>query len=137
MAKKEPIHAYTDGACSGNPGPAGIGVVLICGARRKEIAEYIGSATNNIAELTAIKRALEAIRDRDRTVIVYSDSSYALGLLGEGWRPKVNRELVAELRALAARFGDVHWIKVAGHAGVKENERCDELAKDAIAQKVR
>lgn len=132
MTSKLPIHAYTDGACSGNPGPAGIGVVLLCGDKRKEISEYIGEATNNIAELTAVLRALEAIKDRSRTVYLYSDSSYTLGLMGKGWRPKANRELVAQVRAVAERFPDLRLVKVAGHAGVTENERCDELARQAI-----
>lgn len=129
---REPVHAWTDGACSGNPGPAGIGVVLVSGDRRREISEYLGEATNNIAELTAVMRALEAIRDRSRTVYLYSDSSYALGLLGKGWKAKANRELVEEIRAVAARFSDLRLVKVAGHAGVAENERADELAREAI-----
>ena len=132
---KETIHAYTDGACSGNPGPAGIGVVLICGERRKEISEYLGQGTNNIAELFAAKRALESVRDRDRTVVLYSDSSYVLGLLGKGWKPKANRELVEELRALTTRFSDLRFVKVPGHAGVPENERADQLARDAITRR--
>ncbi|MEK6606744.1 MAG: ribonuclease H [Myxococcota bacterium] len=132
MPAREPIHAYVDGACSGNPGPAGIGVVLLCGKRRKEISEYLGHATNNIAELTAAVRALESVRDPDRPVTLYSDSSYTLGLLGKAWKPKANRELVAQLRALAARFPHLRLVKVAGHSGVVENERCDELARDAI-----
>jgi ribonuclease HI len=129
---KEPIHAYTDGACSGNPGPAGIGVVLICGSRRKEISEYLGPGTNNIAELTAVKRALESIHDRARPVYLYSDSSYVLGLLASGWKARANRDLVEELRALCAGFHDLRLRKVAGHAGVPENERADELARQAI-----
>jgi len=135
MAAKEPIHAWTDGACSGNPGPAGIGVVLICGGRRKEIAEYLGEGTNNIAELTAVKRALEEIKDRKRTVYVYSDSSYVLGLLGSGWKARANRELVEELRALRAQFADLRMVKVPGHAGVPENERADALARDAVVRR--
>lgn len=132
MPTKEPVHAYTDGACSGNPGPAGIGVVLICGGRRKEISEYLGHGTNNIAELTAVLRALESVRDRERTVYLYSDSSYALGLLGQGWKAKANRELVEELRALKERFSDLRLVKVRGHSGVPENERADELARQAV-----
>lgn len=132
--RKAPIHAYTDGACSGNPGPAGLGVVLVSGERRREISEYLGEATNNIAELLAVKRALEAIRDRARTVYLYSDSTYVLGLLGKGWKARANRQLVQELRALADRFTDLRMVKVPAHAGVAENERADELARKAISR---
>ena len=125
------IIVYTDGACTGNPGPMGIGVVISDGKERREISEYLGVGTNNIAELTAIERALEQC-PRERTVVVHSDSAYALGLLGQNWKAKKNQELVARLRELAAQFKDVRWVKVAGHAGVPENERCDELARMAV-----
>ena len=133
MPGKEPIHAWTDGACTGNPGPMGIGVVLISGKHRKEISEYLGPVgTNNIAELTAILRALEAIKDRRRPVIVYSDSSYAIGVLSMGWKAKANKDLVEKIRQLLREFPNLEFVKVAGHAGVPENERCDELARQAI-----
>src|SRR5262245_41886799 len=133
MAEKEPIHAWTDGACTGNPGPMGIGVVLISGKHRKEISEYLGPVgTNNIAELTAILRALESIKDRRRPIVGYGDSSYAIGLLSMGWKAKANKELVEQIRQLLRMFSDVEFVKVAGHAGVPENERCDELAREAI-----
>jgi ribonuclease HI len=129
------IHAWTDGACTGNPGPMGIGVVLLSGRHRKEISEYLGPrGTNNIAELVAIERALEAIKDRGRRVVVYSDSSYAIGLLSQGWKAKANAELVQRLRRLVAEFAHLRFVKVAGHAGVAENERCDELARHAIVR---
>jgi ribonuclease HI len=132
--KKLPADAvivYTDGACTGNPGPMGIGVVVVDGKERRELSEYLGVGTNNIAELTAIERALE-ISPKDRTVVVHSDSAYALGLLGQSWKAKKNVELVARLRQLAAQFKDVRWVKVPGHSGVPENERCDVLARQAI-----
>ncbi|MDW8280716.1 MAG: ribonuclease H [Myxococcales bacterium] len=127
------VHVYADGACAGNPGPMGIGVVLLNGGERKEVSEYLGVGTNNIAELTAIQRALE-LSPRDRTVVLHSDSAYVLGLLGQGWKAKANQELVARLRQMAAGFRDLRLVKVAGHAGVKENERCDKLAREAIAR---
>jgi ribonuclease HI len=137
-AKPAPANAvivYTDGACTGNPGPMGIGVVIVDGAdgSRKELSEYLGHGTNNIAELTAIKRALEEC-PRDRAVIVHSDSSYVLGLLGQNWKAKANQALVADMRLLAKQFSDVRWVKVRGHSGVPENERCDELARQAVAR---
>jgi ribonuclease HI len=111
----------------------GIGVVLLSGPHRKEISEFLGPhGTNNIAELTAIERALEAVKDKRRSVIVYSDSSYAIGVLSQGWKAKANVELVARIRALVATFSALRFVKVRGHAGVPENERCDELAREAI-----
>ncbi len=130
------IIIYTDGACTGNPGPMGIGVVIADGDRREELSEFLGNGTNNIAELTAIVRALESIAPeaRSRQVVLHSDSSYSLGLLTKGWKPKANVELVARLRRLAAQFPRLRFVKVKGHAGVPENERCDELGRQAIAR---
>lgn len=128
------IIIYTDGACTGNPGPMGLGVVIVDRGQRRELSEYLGTGTNNIAELTAILRALQAIPadQRDRAVFVHSDSAYSIGLLTQGWKAKANQELVAELRALCARFADLHFVKVKGHSGVPENERADQLATGAI-----
>ena len=134
MSRSRPtaILAFTDGACSGNPGPAGIGIVLVAGSHRKEIAEFIGDATSNIAELSAIVRALETIRDRTRHVIVHSDSEYAIGALSKGWKIRANKQLVEQARELAATFTHLRFEWVPGHAGINENERCDELARSAI-----
>jgi ribonuclease HI len=144
------FHVWTDGACSGNPGPMGIGVVVIAGDERQELGEYLGIGTNNIAELVAIERGLEVVAQRLKTasaapgataapgraeveVRVYSDSGYAIGLLDKGWKAKANQELVARIRqGLAAFPGQVAFVKVRGHAGVPENERCDELGREAI-----
>ena len=127
---------FTDGACSGNPGPMGVGIVVVAGEKRRERGEYLGRGTNNIAELTAIRRGLEIagelVPGQDRPFRVYSDSSYALGLLGKGWKAKANQELVANLREQLATFSRVKLVKVAGHAGVDNNERCDQLARQAI-----
>jgi ribonuclease HI len=131
------IHVWTDGACSGNPGPAGLGVVVLDGSDRKEISEYLGEGTNNIAELTAILRGLEVIEPeaRKRPVFVYSDSQYSIGLLTQAWKAKKNVELVDELRAVCRQFADLRFVKVAGHAGVPLNERCDALARQAITRR--
>jgi ribonuclease HI len=132
------VEIWTDGACSGNPGPMGIGVVVIDGGKRKEHGEYLGTGTNNIAELVAIERGLslaaEVTGDRHRPMRVYSDSSYAIGLLDKGWKAKANQELVARIRKLVAQSSRLAFVKVAGHAGVPENERCDELARIAISR---
>lgn len=127
------VHVWTDGACTGNPGPAGVGVVVIDGVSRREHGEYLGHGTNNIAELTAVLRGLDLVSDRTRPVLVYTDSSYAIGVLSLGWKAKANVELVAEIRDALARYDDVRFVKVPGHAGVPDNERCDALARGAVA----
>jgi len=126
------IKIYTDGASSGNPGPAGIGALLIFGDKRKEISQYIGQGTNNIAELSAIKVALQELKRKDLPVRIFSDSSYCIGLLAKGWKPKKNQELVADIKKLMKTFPDLEFIKVKGHAGIKENEVADFLATSAI-----
>jgi len=126
------IKIYTDGASSGNPGPSGIGILLIYGETKKEISQYIGQGTNNIAELTAIKVALEELKRNDLPVCIFSDSSYSIGLLTKGWKPKKNKTLVLEIRKLLKKFNDISFIKVKGHAGIKENEVADFLATSAI-----
>lgn len=126
------IVAYTDGACSGNPGPAGLGVVLVIGAERREISGYLGRATNNIAELTAIKCALDVIGKTTKTVRIYTDSRYAIGVLSEGWTAKANQALVTEIKRALETFPNIRLIYVPGHAGHPQNERADELARQAI-----
>ncbi|MFH1530794.1 MAG: RNase H family protein [Pseudomonadota bacterium] len=126
------IKAWTDGACFGNPGPSAAGALLRFKKREKELSVYLGEGTNNTAELEAIRLALLAIKDRHLPVDLHTDSSYALGVLTLGWRPKANREMVSEIRELVRSFDDLRIIKVKGHAGVEENERVDVLAKRAI-----
>lgn len=131
------IIIYTDGACSGNPGPMGIGAVIVDGETRIEVSEFIGSGTNNIAELTAIERALQELPAdaRVRDVAVHTDSSYSIGLLDKNWKAKANAELVARIRKLTKDFSKLHFVKVKGHAGIPENERCDFLATSAISNR--
>ncbi|MBL8741705.1 MAG: ribonuclease HI, partial [Myxococcales bacterium] len=122
--------AYTDGACTGNPGPAGLGVVIVKPEGRRELSEYLGEATNNIAELVAIERAIELTAPDD--VVVHTDSQYAIGVLSKGWKAKANTDLNMRIRALlSARSGQrsVDFVYVPGHAGVPLNERADELAR--------
>ena len=125
------VEIWTDGACSGNPGSMGIGVVVIDGPTRREKGEYLGIGTNNIAELTAIGRGVDLAAAAGRRMRVYTDSSYAIGVLSKGWKAKANQELIAVLKRQLAPL-DVEFVKVAGHAGVPENERCDELAREAV-----
>jgi len=129
------VQLWTDGACSGNPGPAGLGVRYEYGGEVRELSEYLGEATNNVAELTAILRGLEMVEDFATPVDVMTDSEYCLGLLGLGWKAKANQALVESLRARYQRFSDVLLVKVKGHAGVEGNERADELARSAIVNR--
>ncbi|MBS0012590.1 MAG: ribonuclease HI [Desulfobacterales bacterium] len=126
---------YTDGASSGNPGPAGIGAVLRYKGKKREISQYIGHATNNIAELEAVRTALAALKRRDLPVRVHTDSSYVHGLLVKNWKARQNPELVRALRELASQFSDLKIIKVRGHMGVADNELADHLATSAIDKK--
>ena len=134
----EVIQIWTDGACSGNPGPSGSGVVYRDGTILRERAIPLGHGTNNIAELTAILEGLKMVADPATSPTdVMTDSAYCLGLLTKGWKPKKNQDLVAELRQVASAFTDLHIVKVKAHNGVPDNERADELARTgALGQRV-
>ena len=126
------IIIYTDGASSGNPGPSGIGVFMKYGKQKKEISKYIGIATNNIAELKAIHTALTELKKTDIPVKIFTDSSYAYGLLKLNWKAKKNIELVGAIKKLILKFKDIDFIKVKGHDGNEGNEKADMLATAAI-----
>jgi ribonuclease HI len=126
---------YADGACSGNPGPAGVGVVALWGDQRRELSEYIGEATNNIAELTGILRAAELARELGRPLRLYTDSTYSIGVLTKGWKAKANKELVAAVREALGAHPDAKLFHVRGHEGVLLNEHADELAVRAVQNK--
>ncbi len=135
------IYLFTDGASSGNPGPGGYGVVLKCGAHEKEMSGGFARTTNNRMELLAVIKGLEAIRWANATVEVWSDSSYVVKAITEGWLMNWERKGFAKVKNpdLWMRFLPLyrchkvtfHWLK--GHAGHPENERCDRLAVEAGA----
>ena len=142
------VAIYTDGACSGNPGPGGWGAVLLSGGHRREISGASARTTNNRMELTAAIRALEALT-RPSAVDLYTDSTYVKDGItrwlanwkAKGWRtasktPVKNRDLWEALDALASRH-DVSWHWVRGHAGNAENERADTLAREALKEGAR
>lgn len=135
---------YTDGACSGNPGPGGWGAILVHGENRKELSGGEPETTNNRMELQAAIEALGALK-RPCKVAVYTDSVYVRdgitkwiqGWQRNGWRtaakkPVKNVELWQALQA-ALQQHDVDWHWVKGHAGHPENERADELARIGMA----
>lgn len=130
----ETIVIYTDGACSGNPGPAGIGVVLQRPEEVVELGEFIGSGTNNIAELAAILRGLQELTDeeRSRRVHLYTDSGWSLGVLIGGWNAKANLDLIEKIRGQMKAMPELELLKIKGHAGLAGNEEADRLATMAV-----
>ncbi len=143
MTRKK-VTIYTDGACSGNPGPGGWGAVLLYGERRLEISGYDPETTNNRMEIMAAIQALERLK-QPCIVTLYSDSAYLVHAFTLGWidkwqanhwiksdkKPAENRDLWERLLA-AMEDHEVKWVRVKGHANNKENNRCDELATGAI-----
>ncbi len=137
------VRIYTDGACKGNPGPGGWGALLQFDGREKELCGGEPATTNNRMELTAVIRALEALRRRC-DVDLYTDSQYVQKGISvwvaswkrRGWKtadkkPVKNVDLWLELDRLAGGH-DIHWHWVRGHAGHAENERADQLANKGI-----
>lgn len=127
------LTVYADGACSGNPGPAGLGVVIYDHDGKRELSEYLGRGTNNIAELTAIQRAAEALVGETRPIVLKTDSQYSIGVLTKGWKAKANPELIANVKAALAKVPTLKIKYVEGHAGHAGNERADELARAAVS----
>lgn len=126
------LEIHTDGACSGNPGPCGYGVVIRDGEHYRELSQYLGIGTNNIAELTAIRVALEQVEDKSKNVHLYTDSSYSIGMLTKNWKAKANQELILSIKALMKDFPNLQIFKVKGHAGHPLNERADLMATSSL-----
>ena len=140
----EEITIYTDGACSGNPGPGGWGAILMLGDHKKEISGGSKETTNNIMELTAVIQALRLVK-RPCKIKLYSDSAYVVNGFLQGWiynwikknwktadgKPVKNKELWEELYNFT-KIHEIEFIKVKGHADNEYNNRCDELAREAI-----
>jgi ribonuclease HI len=144
MGTRPKVVIHTDGACSGNPGPGGWGVILESGSRRKELKGGEALTTNNRMELTAAIEALEALKAPSE-VDLYTDSNYLRdgitswikGWKKNGWRtadrkPVKNAELWERLEQAASRH-TVRWHWVKGHVGHDANERADELAREGMA----
>ena len=130
------INIFTDGACKGNPGPGGYGVILEYLHHRKEISCGFEKTTNNRMELMAVIVGLESLKNYNLPVHIYSDSKYVIDSISKGWvftwlnkgfKGKKNEDLWRRYLDLHNKFNlTFHWIK--GHAGHPENERCDYLA---------
>ncbi len=132
---------FTDGACKGNPGPAGAGaVVMLPDGTTHERYAALGVATNNVGELSAIGLAIDILDEQgfpaESQAEICTDSKYTYGLLELGWKAKSNTELVAKLRRkISGRKVRLHW--VAGHVGIPENERADALANEGVNESLR
>lgn len=141
---------YTDGACSGNPGPGGWGAVLLAGPHCKEISGFEEQTTNQRMELKAIIEALKALKVSGWDITVYTDSAYVVNAFEQKWidswlkndwknsrkEPVANRDLWMELLQVMGK-NRVQIKKVKGHVGHPLNERCDELARTQIKENTR
>ncbi|HEY7437223.1 MAG TPA: ribonuclease HI [Methylomirabilota bacterium] len=146
MVERPPVVMYTDGACSGNPGPGGWGAILIEDGRELELSGGENPTTNQRMELTAPLEGLRSLAGR-RRVAIYSDSAYVINCFRDKWyvrwrkngwvnsqkKPVENRDLWEPLIAEVERH-DVTWHKVAGHSGDRLNDRADALARAAITR---
>ena len=144
MVQENPVRIYTDGACSGNPGPGGWAAIVIDGEHERELFGGEPSTTNQRMELMVALEGLRSLKGR-RRVELYSDSAYLVNCFRDKWyerwrrngwknaqgKPVGNRDLWEALIALVERH-EVNWHKVAGHAGDVMNERADRLARAAI-----
>ena len=143
------VDIYTDGSCKKNPGPGGWGAILVYKGKEKELCGGEADTTNNRMELTAVIRALEALRE-PCSVTLISDSRYVCDGMGKGWAkawkkrgwkkadgtPVLNQDLWLQLDALYGRHQvTFHWVR--GHVGIDLNERCDQLAKSEAMRFIR
>lgn len=140
MEEKKLVYIYSDGACSGNPGPGGYGVILRCDGREKEISGGEAHTTNNRMELSGVIAGLEALKFPCR-VVLQTDSRYVVDGIEKGWakswrrnnwiksdrKPALNKDLWERLLDLL-EIHEVSFVWIKGHAGHEENERCDRLA---------
>ncbi len=142
---KKHIEIYTDGACSGNPGPGGWAAVLLYKDNKKEISGFEPNTTNNRMELLAVIKGLEALKVRAWDVTVYSDSAYVVNAINNSWlnnwqtngwknskkEDVANQDLWQRFLELK-NLNNIKFVKVKGHSGHVWNERCDELATNEI-----
>jgi ribonuclease HI len=134
------VEIYTDGACRGNPGKGGYGIVMKNATQRKELSAGYRLTTNNRMELLSVIIALQTMKKFDVPITVFSDSKYVVDAINlrwvDGWvkksfKGKKNKDLWLQFLALRKQFSDLKFIWVKGHASNAENNRCDELATAA------
>ena len=147
LLMKKKVTIYTDGACSGNPGPGGWGALLMYGSSTREISGYAPATTNNRMELSAAIEALEALKE-PCLVDLYSDSSYLVNAINNGWLKRwtgnnwqtaskksvENIDLWQKILKLLT-FHKIKFHKVKGHSDNPYNNRCDTLAREAVKRK--
>jgi ribonuclease HI len=138
------IEIYTDGSSLGNPGPGGYGAVLISGKHRKELSAGYRKTTNNRMEMMGVIAGLNAVKKAEYKIILHTDSQLIFNTMTKGWleswvkkgwkkadkKPVLNRDLWEKIIELTSKL-NVEWKWVKAHVGIEENERCDELAKEA------
>lgn len=139
---KEKIIIFTDGAAKGNPGPGGYGVVLQTDRHKKELSEGFKLTTNNRMELLAVIVGLEALKQKNSDVVIYTDSKYVADAVNEGWvfqwerkafKKKKNTDLWRRFLKIYRQHNVIFkWVE--GHSGIQGNERCDRLAVEASEQ---
>ena len=142
------VEIFTDGACSGNPGPGGYGTILRYGKKEKELSGYFSNTTNNRMELMAVIGGLETLK-RPSQVRILTDSNYVFkgittwintwvkrNWLNSQKRPVLNRDLWERL-LIVSKPHQIKWRWIKGHEGHPENERCDKLAKRVIRENLR
>lgn len=139
MNNPNQISIYTDGACSGNPGPGGFGIILMAGEHKKEFSEGYKLTTNNRMELLAVVKGLEMLKTNKHLVVIYSDSKYVIDSVVQKWvfgwakknfAGKKNADLWLRFLKVYPQF-KIKFVWVKGHATNPFNNRCDELAVEA------
>ena len=131
------VVCFTDGSCRGNPGLAGVGVYIQYpdGTSHRH-SKFLGKATNNIAELTALGDAIDIIASLpaygSSPLVLFTDSKYAEGVLTKNWKAKANREIIQSIKGKIRKRGNIKIVWIAGHAGILGNEEADTLANQAI-----
>jgi ribonuclease HI len=134
------VVCFTDGSCRGNPGPSGVGVfVQFPNGSSHKHSKFLGTATNNIAELTALSDAIDVVQSHDgyedALIVLFTDSKYAQGVLCKNWKAKANRPLIQSIKTKIRSRGNIKINWIAGHAGILGNEEADALANLAIDEK--
>ena len=138
------VYIWTDGACSGNPGPGGYAGIITCDGRGKNVFGARAETTNNRMELLAVIKALELLKVQCK-VVLHSDSAYVCNAINNGWleswqlrgwktadkKPVLNQDLWEKLLDLLTKH-EIHFVKVKGHSDNKLNNECDEMARNAI-----